>query len=61
MYDAIKVNIKPPRNPSQDFFGDIEGKIFLFPKLIPKIYAKVSNVQVNIKINKIILEFISSF
>lgn len=35
------LEINPPINPSQVFFGD-SSMSFLFPKKNPKIYAKIS-------------------
>ena len=45
--------MNPPIKPSQDFFGDILGRILFFPILDPTIYAKVSNTQVIINRTKI--------
>jgi hypothetical protein len=40
------VNAIPPKNPSQDFLGDILGIILFFPNFDPIIYAKESKTQV---------------
>ena len=45
------MKIKPPKNPSHDFFGEIDGRILCFPNLTPIMYANVSNVQVSMNIN----------
>ena len=43
------MKIYPPIKPSQDFLGDILGRILFLPILDPTIYANVSNTQVMIK------------
>jgi hypothetical protein len=43
------VNPIPPKNPSQDFLGDILGIILFVPNFVPIKYAKESKTQVSIK------------
>ncbi len=45
-YTDKTVNAIPPKNPSQDFLGEILGIILFFPNLDPIKYAKESKTQV---------------
>ena len=42
----------PPKNPSHDFFGEIEGANLFLPNLTPIKYAKESYIHVKMKISK---------
>ena len=46
----VSINMIPPKNPSQDFFGEIEGANLFLPNLTPIKYANESYTHVKIKI-----------
>ena len=48
------MKINPPKNPSHDFFGDIDGSILCFPNLTPIKKANESKHHDNIRMINII-------
>src|SRR5262245_8301202 len=47
MHAAATAKINPPKNPSNDFFGEMEGWILCLPNSEPAKYATVSLGQIN--------------